>query len=102
MFEGTVIRGRAEGQGKYTYQDGRECIGYFKESVYEKVKYELMSRTQLFEGYWDGQAKLRSEDGTRFEGTCERGRFMGLRKYFNEEGRLEVENWVEDEISYQV
>ena len=94
MYEGGLINGKFEGNGKYVYVDGDYFIGEFKNG--EKNGKGIMynkNNNIIYDGYYandkkEGNGKLILENGEYYIGQWKNDSMDGKGKVYNKEGKL--------------
>ena len=72
VYDGTLVRGKMNGQGTMTFENGDQYTGDFNNGAFNGWKYE----GDFVNGQAEGQGKLTTEQEVVYEGTFKQGVFQ--------------------------
>ena len=103
-YEGEVKNGLRNGQGTYTFADGKKYIGQFKDDVFFGNGTLMNADGSKYVGQFkddqmSGQGTYTWPDNSRYIGQFKNGTFHGQGSYFWDDGRKYVGDWKDNKKS---
>lgn len=103
VYEGDIVDGEPNGQGKMTWDDGTVYVGGFKDGYFDGQGTMTWSDGEKYVGGFkngkrNGQGTYTFADGDKYVGGFKDGKFEGQGTYFYADGTSESGIWANDEL----